>query len=79
MSNDNNIINFLIEDVNKKDKEVEESRQIIKFYKTYSLTTSILLIIVLIELFVNIDTMKLVVVFIFLIMVTLIIFMFKED
>ena len=79
MNNNNNIVEHLIEDVNRKDKQVEENRQILKFYKAYSLITSILLIIVSIALFVNIDTMKLVVIFIFLIMAILIYFAFKED
>ena len=79
MNNNNNIVEHLIKDVNKKDKQAEETTQKLKFYKAYSLITTILLIIVLIELFVNIDTIKLVTVFMFLIMVTLVYFAFKED
>lgn len=76
--NNNNIVEHLIEDVNKKNKEVTSTNVKLKRYKVYSLITTILLIIVLITLFVKVDTIKLVVVFIFLIMFSIIYFVLKD-
>lgn len=78
MNDNSNIINYLIKDINDKDKQVTTLNNNLKYYRVYSLATTILLIIVSIILFVNIDTMKLVVIFIFLIMAILIYFAFKN-
>ena len=74
MSNDNNIVNHLIEDTNNKDKQLSNANLIIKRYRAYSIVITILLFVSLVK----IELAKLIAILVFLVIITLLYFAFKD-
>lgn len=74
MSNDNNTIKHLIEDTNNKDKQLSNANLIIKRYRAYSIVITILLFVSLVK----IELAKLIAILVFLVIITLLYFAFKD-
>lgn len=74
MSNDNNIVNHLIEDTNNKDKQLSNANLIIKRYRAYSIVITILLFVSLVK----IELVKLIAILVFLVIIIFLYFIYKS-
>lgn len=74
MNDNSNIINYLIKDINDKDKQVTTLNNNLKYYRVYSLIVTILLIILVVKM----ELVKLIVILLFLTIIILLCFAFKE-
>lgn len=74
MNHNNNIINHLIEDTNNKDKLLSNANSTIKRYRAYSIVITILLFVSIVK----IELAKLIAILVFLTIVILLYFAFKD-